>query len=190
VKEPDPNLAKIVDRLREIPDLPPPASLLPRVMDAVLGRELPWWVRLRRWARSPLPVTLTPLRLAPAALLLLAGIAIATGLVLQASPPSGSERSNRDGIPVVFHLQFSGARSIKVIGTFNRWQGEGFEMHWDGQRGLWVLAARLPAGRHEYAFLVDGQRVLPDPGASLYQEDGFGNRNAVLILGNGHGQRI
>lgn len=45
----------------------------------------------------------------------------------------------------------------------------------------------LPMGRHEYAFLIDGERIVPDPGALLYHEDGFGNRNAVLILG-GNGE--
>jgi 1,4-alpha-glucan branching enzyme len=130
------------------------------------------------------------LRLAPVALLFLGGLVVWAGLALRDAPQSGFQPPSREGIPVVFHLEISGARSIAVIGTFNRWRGEGYEMHWDGQTGRWVLAASLPAGRHEYAFLVDGRLIVPDPGASLYQEDGFGNRNAVLILGNGNGQHI
>ncbi len=56
-------------------------------------------------------------------------------------------------------------------------------MRWDDERNRWVLKVRLPMGRHEYAFLVNGEKVVPDPEAVLYEEDGFGQRNAVLLLG-------
>jgi hypothetical protein len=55
-------------------------------------------------------------------------------------------------------------------------------MQFNPEKRVWSLTVRLPEGRYEYALLVDGQKVLPDPEASLYQDDGFGNENSVMIL--------
>ena len=40
----------------------------------------------------------------------------------------------------------------------------------------------LEKGRHAYAFLVDGKRLVSDPAALLGEEDGFGNRNSILVI--------
>jgi len=37
-------------------------------------------------------------------------------------------------------------------------------------------------GVHGYMFLIDGTKWQTDPRADRYQEDGFGNRNAVLAV--------
>jgi hypothetical protein len=63
-------------------------------------------------------------------------------------------------------------------------------MKWDKERELWAITLELPEGRHEYAFLIDGQRVISDPGAHFYQADGFGNQNSVLILRGKNGENI
>ena len=60
----------------------------------------------------------------------------------------------------------------------------------DRQLGVWSLELSLPEGRYEYGFLVDGQRVIPDPRALIHQDDGFGNRNSVLILRNKNGEKV
>jgi len=39
----------------------------------------------------------------------------------------------------------------------------------------------LPPGQHQYAFVVDGTRWVPDPTAPAI-DDGFGRRNSVLTL--------
>ena len=33
-------------------------------------------------------------------------------------------------------------------------------MQWDKERELWSITLSLPEGRYEYAFLIDGQRVI------------------------------
>lgn len=79
---------------------------------------------------------------------------------------------------------------MSVIGSFNQWQGRGYEMHRDATAPVWTMTLWLPPGRHEYAFLVDGKEILTDPQALLYQEDGFGSRNAVLIVGQYDDQSV
>ena len=78
------------------------------------------------------------------------------------------------------------SRSVAVIGSFNDWKSRGYEMEPKQDGSQWRITLWLPAGRYEYAFLVDGIRIEADPRAGLYQEDGFGNQNSVLIVGNNH----
>ncbi len=180
---------EIARGIRRIQDLDPPAELLPAVMGAIQAKRLPWWLRAYRWAISPKHLTITPIRLAPGALLLVMGIAAALFL-FTGSEPQRFQAEGPVGVPVVFVLSMPEARSVAVIGTFNQWKAQGYEMRWDKEQERWSLVARLPSGRYEYAFLVDGQKIIPDPRAFMYQEDGFGNRNAVLILGNKDGENI
>ena len=91
-------------------------------------------------------------------------------------------------LPVVFTLKVPGASSVAVIGTFNEWNAKGFEMKGDKERGVWSITLSLPQGRHEYAFLVDGNKVISDPQAVFYEEDGFGSQNSVLVLRGENGQ--
>ena len=129
------------------------------------------------------------MRLVPAALLVLVGIGAVLFMRHRDDRPVSMSQA-QGGVPVVFNLSLPDARSVSVIGTFNQWKAKGYEMQWDNERKGWSLTLTLPMGRHEYSFLVDGQMILPDPRALLSQEDGFGNRNAVLILGNGNGKNI
>jgi 1,4-alpha-glucan branching enzyme len=93
---------------------------------------------------------------------------------------------------VTFTLNMPDASNVEVIGSFNQWTPNGFRMDWDERRGLWVLSVPLERGRYEYAFLVDGKTILPDPKAFMQQDDGFGNKNSILIIerDNGHEIRI
>jgi len=40
----------------------------------------------------------------------------------------------------------------------------------------------LPAGAHEYMFVVDDERWVPDYSANRFVEDDFGRENSVLIV--------
>jgi hypothetical protein len=46
---------------------------------------------------------------------------------------------------------------------------------------MWEVEVRLPLGRYNYAFLVDG-RLARDPGAPSTTDDGFGTPNSVLMV--------
>jgi 1,4-alpha-glucan branching enzyme len=93
---------------------------------------------------------------------------------------------------VMFILDMPGASTVQVIGSFNRWRPEGFDMKRDEKRDLWVLPLQLDSGRYEYAFLVDDRIIVSDPVALVHQDDGFGNKNSILIVegDNLHGTAI
>jgi hypothetical protein len=176
--------------IRDLPDLEPPPELLGAVMRAVQRRPLPWWRRLYRWARAPRSFTWSPLQLVPIAALLLLASTLALRGVFTDQRMQLADSVKSHSIPVSFHLNLAGARTVAVIGSFNDWQAQGYEMQPTEEQQNWVLDLQLPAGRYEYAFLVDGQRIVPDPRARFYQDDGFGNQNGVLIIGNSHETNI
>jgi hypothetical protein len=173
---------QIAHWVQKMPDLEPPSNLLTLVMKAIHPKKLPWMRRVALWAESPKSFTFTPMRLAPIAMALI-GILVVSGYWFFRQKGFGFyPEQTESNIPVVFHLNIPEAHTVAVVGTFNGWQPRGYEMQFNPEKRVWSLTVRLPEGRYEYAFLVDGQKVLPDPEASLYQDDGFGNENSVMIL--------
>jgi 1,4-alpha-glucan branching enzyme len=103
--------------------------------------------------------------------------ALATLLILLAHGLApGSEP---DTVCVVFSYSDGAARSVCVAGDFNGWDARGHCMARHGD--LWRLETSLPRGRHAYLYVVDGRDWVADPGATLFQESGFGARNSILV---------
>lgn len=104
-------------------------------------------------------------------------LAAAAALVVLVARP---EAPATGGVSVRFVLQAPEAQTVALAGTFNQWDSEVTPLvRSDG--GLWTATLVLPAGEHEYAFVVDGERWVPDPAAPGV-DDGFGRRNSVLTL--------
>jgi hypothetical protein len=180
----------IVSSLRQMDYPEIPSDFSASVMKGVRSRKMPWWYRVYRWARSPHTVTITPFRTAPAAVLLIACL-ISTVYLFQGGARLLPSRSRLvEGINVTFTLKMPGAKSVDVVGSFNDWNPRGCEMHRTDDNATWSVVTKLPAGRYEYAFLVDGTKIVSDPGGGLYQDDGFGNRNNVLVVGTNHEKAI
>ena len=79
---------------------------------------------------------------------------------------------------------FPGAQSVEVVGSFNDWSRGALALNDDDHDGIWHANAVLPAGPHEYMFVVDGERWVSDPLADRYVDDGFGagQQNALVIV--------
>jgi hypothetical protein len=133
--------------------------------------------RLVRWLAQPRAVTL---RLRPAwTLALAAALAAVVLLPVGQSVAPGAE----EGI-AQFVGHFPGARSVEVVGSFNDWRRGALPLSDEDHDGIWHGAVVLPAGQHEYMFVVDGERWVADPLAGRYVDDGFGagRQNALLIV--------
>ncbi|MEJ2233073.1 MAG: glycogen-binding domain-containing protein [Syntrophobacterales bacterium] len=176
----DQELLALKRLIYRMPDREAPAGLTESILSSLEPKIVPGWLRIYRWALRPRTVTFQPLKLVPAAVVLVLGLAIAIQF--------GPGREDRGGtgheelIPVTFTLSYQRAERVSVVGSFNQWNPASHKMHQLGNRNTWVLELRLPAGRHEYAFLVDGKMVVPDQSSPFYQSDGFGNRNSVLFV--------
>ncbi len=87
-----------------------------------------------------------------------------------------------DTIVVRFELHAPHAGQVELVGDFTSWQPGRIHLEGPDQSGYWTTRIELPAGLHEYMFLIDGKEWTADPQANAYRPDGFGNLNAILHL--------
>jgi hypothetical protein len=74
------------------------------------------------------------------------------------------------------------ASSVSLVGDFNGWDGEKTPMLRTSKDGVWIATLPMAAGRHLYAFLVDGTKWIADPSAPVAPDDGYGHANSVRIV--------
>ena len=82
----------------------------------------------------------------------------------------------------VFRYQDPDAERVHLVGSFSEWNPEAFALLRADDRGLWSVTVDLPPGIYEYAYVVDGGEWVAPPEAAMYVDDGFGNRNGVLVI--------
>ena len=118
------------------------------------------------------------------------GAALATAAavaLLLTRPPQASEGARPvrvaagDSVYVRFVLYAPTARRVAVAGTFNQWDQNASPLARVGAGGVWTITLALPQGHHQYAFVVDGARWVPDPAAPGV-DDGFGRRNSMVAV--------
>jgi 1,4-alpha-glucan branching enzyme len=80
---------------------------------------------------------------------------------------------------VAFVLECLGAGHVYVCGDFNDWRPASLRMIGNPESGLWAKRLLLPAGRHEYKFIVDGQ-WQHDPEAENNVPNVYGSLNSVV----------
>lgn len=164
---------------------------LERLEAAPAGRRKgdagPRWTRWLTWLWSPRTVSL---RLRPAWVLAAAVLA-----VFLLRPEGGSDGSSgawiqpggtvvatsaADGrVLVRFRLDAPGASSVSLAGDFTGWQAS--EHLSQVSPGLWAVVVAVEPGIHEYAFVIDGRRWVPDPRGERV-EDGFGGANSRVAV--------
>lgn len=178
-----------LEELERLPRVPAPADLAGKVMAVIKPKRQSAFARLRLWlerhpmlgwefagaalAASVLFVALAPLSLSPP-----------VGALPQASSSLtlASHAPGRGGDALQFSLYAPQARSVALIGDFNGWGSTAEIVLAPSGNGMWSVTIPLPAGRHQYAFLVDGQRWVTDPRAEQHVNDDFGRQNAVVTI--------
>jgi hypothetical protein len=180
--------ARLAAALTALGDALPPldAALDARVMALVRRRaraaRTAWW----RWFVEPRLVPLRPALAAAAA----AGLVVLTSLAtLQirgrdggVSPPV-TAAAPAGTVLVRFELNAPEAWRVALAGSFNEWSDSSIVFTRAGSSGRWTVTVALPPGRHQYLFVVDGDRWMPDPAAHAQVEDEFGQRNSLLVVG-------
>ena len=154
----------------------PVASVARRAM-AEIRRPVPSAAqRLARWLAERHTITIS---VRPAWSLALAAVLAAIAVVPGRAPVPvlGAE----EGI-AQFVGRFPGAKSVEVVGTFTDWRPGAVVLRDDDHDGVWRGVVVLPAGQHEYMFVVDAERWVTDPLAGRYVDDGFGRQNALLFV--------
>ena len=101
--------------------------------------------------------------------------------------PDGQPHAVAQVLPVsdtVFVFVAPRASKVSLVGDFNDWDATRAPLVRVPNSGLWKVTLPLKAGRHEYQFVVDGT-WLPDPGAPVAGDDGFGRTSSVRIVRKG-----
>lgn len=167
------------------------ASPLPAALDDTVMRA----VRVRpasrrpgsgswRWLVEPQAVRVRPVwvPVALAAALALWLIPRAFAPAVRPAPVATALAANRDTVFVHFELAAPTARDVAVAGSFNGWRPETLPMR-RGEGGVWSVTIPLALGEYHYQFVVDGRRWVSDPTAHALEDDGFGGRNSVIVVG-------
>lgn len=149
----------------------------------------------RSWWRTERVVRVSPLKgLAIAAGL--AGIIALSTLRTADTPASGSDLAKgvaaaqggagSDTVHVVrFVFVDPRASTVEIVGDFNAWTKGVTRLEKTAAPGVWSASVALPAGRHEYAFIINGSRWIADPLAPTTSDD-FGTESAVIHVGSTH----
>ena len=80
-----------------------------------------------------------------------------------------------------FELAAEPGRHVFVAGTFNGWDPAANPMMDNPDAGRYKAAIRLPPGRHEYKFVVDGE-WRDDPACAETVANGQGTANCVVTV--------
>lgn len=83
-----------------------------------------------------------------------------------------------------FECKASQASAIFLAGSFNDWDESATPMT-RGEDGLWATSLKLPPGRYEYKFIIDGlwscsPELLPDPTTASCIPNPFGTTNFAI----------
>ena len=172
---------------RAIPDEPIPdlgAAVLRRIRAGEIAA--PHQVRQRRrvasWLLAPrdLSLSIRPVYAIAAALVL----AVAIGLAGKrgdghhgATLAANSARPEQ--VLVSFRLEAPQAQNVALAGDFSNWT-PAYAMRRSAP-GVWTIVVPLSPGVHEYSFVVDGKRWVPDPMA-VAKPDGFGGVNSRIAV--------
>lgn len=97
----------------------------------------------------------------------------------------GSGTANTAGLPVTFTFRESNARTVAVAGDFSGWEPR---MLTRGSKDSWMLVVALPPGVYHYSFLVDGTEWKVPDNADGIVDDGFGRKNATVIVSGSKGR--
>jgi hypothetical protein len=135
-----------------------------------------------RRPRRPLGGTMAPWWIAFAAAAVAFAAGIGTGRTMaHSSPPSTALRADSVERHVEFVFVAPTARNVSLVGDFNGWDATATPMRRTDGRTTWSVSVPLAAGRHVYAFVVDGNAWVTDPQAPLSPEQWYGQRNSVVV---------
>ena len=80
-----------------------------------------------------------------------------------------------------FCLRDKKAKTVSLAGTFNHWDTTAHFLTKDPD-GYWSIELLLPKGRYQYLFVIDQKIWIRDPGLETVIDDGFGQKNSLLIV--------
>lgn len=153
-----------------------PPSVRAAVMARIRARPASPWVRSWDWLAAP--------QVSPLAAGLALAASIAVLLLVRPGKPAGGppEPAGSPTVPVRLVFLAPQATSVAVTGDFASWDPNGIPLTGPQGDGVWSVELELPPGLHHYVFIVNDTEWRPDPNAASQVDDGFGQKNSVLLV--------
>ncbi|MEW6674280.1 MAG: glycogen-binding domain-containing protein [Thermodesulfobacteriota bacterium] len=79
-----------------------------------------------------------------------------------------------------FVIYLPNVNQVEIAGSFTSWKR--IPMQRAGDSGYWEVQLTLPAGEHQFAYIVDGRQRLIDPTIRTREKDDFGGYNSILYV--------
>jgi AMP-activated protein kinase-like protein len=163
---------------RRAPDLT--AAVMSRIADAtpLPSRRPPGlFTRLVQMLWAPRELSIRP-AYALAAAACVAVVLLVYVRQLPSGVPQIAAALDDPQVFVQFRLDTPASR-VQLAGTFTNWEPR-YDLR-ESAPGIWTVTVPLTQGVHDYSFVVDGRRWVPDPAAPQIG-DGFGGTNSRLAL--------
>jgi 1,4-alpha-glucan branching enzyme len=108
---------------------------------------------------------------------------VAVGLLMVACTAiKPVERSASGTKSVKLTLAAPAAKSVAVAGSFNEWSTVAQPMTAKDSDGAWSIRLDLPRGEYRFMYVIDGREWLTPPVADDFVDDGFGQKNGILVV--------
>lgn len=166
----------------KVPYEEPSPDLVRRIMASLKPIEPGPVRRLFHWFKAPMDLRISHAAASILVLLLLLPYGYDIYRTYVRPEQDSVSHAHSVKIPVAFYYTGKEARSVAVMGSFNRWNPDGYELRRHSETGQWSLTIDLPPGKHDYVFIVNGDTLSQDPSADLIVEDDFGQKNSVLFV--------
>lgn len=127
------------------------------------------------WLRLPSLPAMRPAYVLAAAMALFL-IGFFSGVIVQNTGTLAFNPSSGQG--VLFVVAFPEAKEVALAGDFTQWESVALNRD---DRGMWAIQMKLTPGRHEYVFIVDGERMVIDPRAHEYVKS-YDHINSVIFV--------
>ena len=157
---------------RPLPDLAP--AIMRRIEEADASPEPVGGLRaFAGWIWKPRPISLAWRPVYGVAAAALLAVTLIVGRESAPAEPAAQQ------VLTQFLLEAPDAHQVVLAGDFTDWQ----PVHTltRTEPGVWSVVVPLAPGVHNYAFIVDGDRWVPDPNAPAVN-DGFGGLNSRLAV--------
>lgn len=86
-------------------------------------------------------------------------------------------------VGVRFAVVAPSAARVSLVGDFNEWDPTATPLLRSRDGSTWSILLPLGAGRHTYAFVIDGE-IVADPVAPSALDDDFGTPSSFVLVGN------
>lgn len=139
----------------------------------------PWW-RQRSISLSPVGALALAASVAAVAFIGARGTEASDESARDSAAVAAQEADDTEIVRFVF--VDPNARRVVVVGSFNQWRKDATPLEATGVPGVWAVSVPLEAGRHEYAFVVDGEKWSPDPFAPAITDE-FGTESSIVRIG-------